>query len=141
MRRRPRTSTSTDTLVPYTTRFRSDGTKGRGRRIEARQAFDIDAGLGCDTERGHAGPVGQLAGQNAYADKIASVNALEALCHDCLYTEEKCRLRCPVTGGSRAIGAAREDDSGNLRGAIGLGRTEDFNGGSCRADRHRSETR
>src|SRR3546814_5845501 len=77
MRRRPRTSTSTDTLVPYTTRFRSDETKGRGRRIEARQAFDIDAGLGCDTERGHAGPVGQLGGQNAYADTIASVNALE----------------------------------------------------------------
>src|SRR5699024_11099356 len=96
---------------------RRDLDSGRGRAlVELRDAFDGE-GLGAvEPERLSRLAGGELQRQDAHADEVRAVDALEALSDDGLDAEQLRALGGPVTRGSRAVLLATEDDQRDAGG-------------------------
>src|SRR5699024_10708516 len=98
---------------------RRDLDSGRGRAlVELRDTFDGE-GLGAvETERLSRLAGGELQRQDAHADEVRAVDALEALRDDGDDTEQRRAPAGPGTRGSRAVLLATEDDQRDAGGPV-----------------------
>ena len=76
-------------------------------------ASDSEGEIAVETESLPVLSFHELQRQNAHADQIAAVNALEAFGNDGFNTEQRCSLGRPVTGAAGAVFLAGDDDQRN----------------------------
>ncbi|MDX6694663.1 MAG: hypothetical protein QOF02_2266 [Blastocatellia bacterium] len=82
------------------------------------KAGDVERLRAIESERLRARPFLELTRQDAHADQIAAMNALEALRDDGLHAEQARAFGRPVTRTARAVFVARKDDERNVRRLI-----------------------
>lgn len=95
------------------------------------QAQEVEGGIGEVLDLVVVGLVLEVAGQDAHADEVAAVDALEGLRDDGLHAEQTCAFRGPVAAGAHAVVFTTEDDARCASGFVGLGGVVDAHFGAC----------